>query len=196
MAAAGRRAGESVSVTLWRERMSTMKFALVGCGAIARKHAHALHQGVEGAAIGAFVDLDINRAREFSAKYGAPAFASVKEMIAAMDGKIDVISVLTPSGAHCPNVLDFVQYGRPIVVEKPMALRLDDADHMIEACDAHGVKLFVVHQNRYNLPIVKAREALVQGRFGRLVLGTVRLRWMRDQKYYDSERWRGTWAHD
>ena len=67
---------------------------------------------------------------------------------------------------------------------------------MIEACDAHGVKLFVVHQNRYNLPIVKAREALEQGRFGRLVLGTIRLRWMRDQAYYDSESWRGTWAHD
>ncbi len=67
---------------------------------------------------------------------------------------------------------------------------------MIEACDAHGVKLFVVHQNRYNPPIVKAREALEQGRFGRLVLGTVRLRWTRDQAYYDSESWRGTWAHD
>jgi predicted dehydrogenase len=67
---------------------------------------------------------------------------------------------------------------------------------MIEACEAHGVKLFVVHQNRYNLPIAKAREALEQGRFGRLVLGAVRLRWTRDQAYYDSESWRGTWAHD
>ena len=104
--------------------------------------------------------------------------------------------MLTPSGAHCANVLDLVQYGRPLVVEKPLALRLEDADRMIEACDAHGVKLFVVHQNRYNPPIVKAREALEQGRFGRLVLGTVRLRWTRDQAYYDSESWRGTWAHD
>ena len=104
--------------------------------------------------------------------------------------------MLTPSGAHCANVLELVEYGRPIVVEKPMALRLEDADRMIEACDAHGVKLFVVHQNRYNPPIVKAREALEQGRFGRLVLGTVRLRWTRDQAYYDSESWRGTWAHD
>ena len=93
-------------------------------------------------------------------------------------------------------MLELVEYGRPLVVEKPLALRLEDADRMIEACDAHGVKLFVVHQNRYNLPIVKAREALEQGRFGRLVLGTVRLRWTRDQAYYDSESWRGTWAHD
>jgi predicted dehydrogenase len=58
------------------------------------------------------------------------------------------------------------------------------------------VKLFVVHQNRYNAPILQAREALQQGRFGRLVMGTIRLRWTRDQKYYDSDSWRGTWAHD
>jgi predicted dehydrogenase len=67
---------------------------------------------------------------------------------------------------------------------------------MIEACDLNGVKLFVVHQNRYNPPIVKAREALEHGRLGRLALGTVRLRWTRDQAYYDSESWRGTWRYD
>ena len=117
-------------------------------------------------------------------------------MLRALDDRIDVFSVLTPSGAHCPNVLELAEYGRPIVVEKPMALRLEDADRMIDACDAHAVKLFVVHQNRYNLPIIKAREALTQGRFGRLVLGTVRLRWTRDQAYYDSASWRGTWEHD
>ena len=116
--------------------------------------------------------------------------------MAKVGDEIDVFSVLTPSGAHCSNVLELAEYGRPIVVEKPLALRLEDADRMIEACDAHAVKLFVVHQNRYNLPIVKAREALEQGRFGRLVLGTVRLRWTRDQAYYDSAPWRGTWEHD
>jgi predicted dehydrogenase len=176
--------------------MSKLRFALIGCGNIAKKHAHVLHGGLEDAAIGAFVDLNVSRAREFGAKYGAPAFSSVAEMMKAVGDQIDVFSVLTPSGAHCPNVLDLVKYGRPLVVEKPLALRLDDADRMIEACDLHGVKLFVVHQNRYNLPIKKAREALAQGRFGRLVLGTVRLRWTRDQEYYDSEAWRGTWAHD
>jgi UDP-N-acetyl-2-amino-2-deoxyglucuronate dehydrogenase len=176
--------------------MSKMRFALVGCGKIARKHAHVIHHYVDEAAIGGFVDLDIARAREFSEKYGAPAFSSVGEMMRTIGEQIDVLSVLTPSGAHAANVLDLIKYGRPLVVEKPLALRLDDADRMIEACDAHRVKLFVVHQNRYNLPILKAREALQQGRFGRLVLGTVRLRWTRDQAYYDSEPWRGTWAHD
>jgi predicted dehydrogenase len=173
-----------------------MKFALVGCGNIARKHAHVLKEYLEDAEIGAFVDLDPVRAQKFSKEYGAPAFTSVAEMMREMKDQIDVFSVLTPSGAHCGNVLELAEYGRPIVVEKPMALRLDDADRMLEACSNHGVKLFVVHQNRYNLPIVKAREALQQGRFGRLVLGTVRLRWTRDQAYYDSESWRGTWKHD
>ena len=173
-----------------------VRFALVGCGNIARKHAHVLKEYLEEAEIGAVVDVDLSRARKFSEQYGVPGFQSVPEMMREMGERIDVFSVLTPSGFHCRNVLDLVEYGRPIVVEKPLALRLEDADRMIEACDAHGVKLFVVHQNRYNPPIVKAREALEQGRFGRLVLGTIRLRWTRDQAYYDSESWRGTWAHD
>jgi predicted dehydrogenase len=176
--------------------MSKVRFALVGCGNIAKKHAHALHNYIDEAEIGAFVDRDLARAKEFGAKYGAPAYTSIAELMAAEDERIDAFSVLTPSGAHCQNVLELAEYSRPIVVEKPMALRLDDADRMIEACDEHGAKLFVVHQNRYNLPIVKAREALQQGRFGKLVMGTVRLRWMRDQAYYDSESWRGTWAYD
>ena len=176
--------------------MSRLRFALIGCGNIARKHAHALQHHVEEAEIGAFVDRDLSRAREFSEKYGAPAFASAGEMMKTVGERIDVLSILTPSGSHCANALELVEYGRPMVVEKPMALRLEDADRMIEACDAQGVKLFVVHQNRYNPPIMKAREALEQGRFGKLVMGTVRLRWTRDQAYYDSESWRGTWAHD
>ena len=163
--------------------MSSLRFALVGCGNIARKHAHAIQNLLEDGSVGAFVDLNLNRAEEFSAKYGAPAFGSVKEMMEKIGDQIDVISVLTPSGAHYENVLDFVQYGRPLIVEKPLALKLDDADRMIEACDARGVKLFVVHQNRYNLPILKAREALDHGRLGRLAPGTVRLRWTRDQAY-------------
>jgi UDP-N-acetyl-2-amino-2-deoxyglucuronate dehydrogenase len=81
-------------------------------------------------------------------------------------------------------------------VEKPMALTLKDADRMIEACDRAGVKLFVVKQNRYNLPVQKLKTALDQGRFGKPVLGTVRVRWCRDQAYYDQDDWRGTWAMD
>jgi predicted dehydrogenase len=176
--------------------MSKLRFALVGCGTIATKHAHVLHECVEDAEIGAFVDIEPARAQQFAKQYDAAAFTSVAEMMHAIGDRIDVISVLTPSGTHCQNVLQFAQYGRPMVVEKPLALRLQDADEMLDVCEAHNVKLFVVHQNRYNAPVRKAREALEQGRFGRLVLGTVRLRWRRDQAYYDSAAWRGTWEHD
>ncbi len=110
--------------------------------------------------------------------------------------RIDLVSILTPSGVHAENVVELAKYGKPLIIEKPIALRLADADEIIKICDLHGAKIFVVHQNRFNLPIIKAREALEQGRFGKLVLGTIRLRWKRDQAYYDSADWRGTWAYD
>ena len=87
-------------------------------------------------------------------------------------------------------------YGKHILVEKPIALTLDDVDRMITACDRNAVKLFVVQQNRFNVPVLKLREALEAGRFGKLVMGTVRVRWCRTQEYYDQDKWRGTWARD
>jgi UDP-N-acetyl-2-amino-2-deoxyglucuronate dehydrogenase len=81
-------------------------------------------------------------------------------------------------------------------VEKPLALRLEDADAVIQACDEAGRKLFVVKQNRYNRPIQALRRAIDEGRLGKMVLGTVRVRWCREQAYYDSAPWRGTWAWD
>ena len=108
----------------------------------------------------------------------------------------DVVSILTDSGSHADVTVELAPYGRHIVVEKPMALTLQDADAMIRACDANGIRLFVVKQNRFNVPIVKTREALEQGRFGKIVMGTVRVRWCRDQAYYDQADWRGRWATD
>ena len=104
--------------------------------------------------------------------------------------------MLTASGSHAQHVVELAPYGADIVVEKPMALTLEDADKMIEVCDRHGVRLFVVKQNRFNVPVVQLRKALDAGRFGKLVLGTVRVRWCRPQSYYDQDSWRGTWAHD
>jgi predicted dehydrogenase len=109
---------------------------------------------------------------------------------------IDIAVVLTPSGHHAQNVIQLAKYGKHIMVEKPMALTLDDADAMIAACDAHNCKLFVIKQNRFNLPVIKLREALDEGRFGKLVMGTVRVRWARHQAYYDQDSWRGTWQMD
>jgi UDP-N-acetyl-2-amino-2-deoxyglucuronate dehydrogenase len=112
------------------------------------------------------------------------------------DAEVDAVVVLTESGNHARHVVELSRYGKHIVVEKPMALTLDDADAMISACDSAGVRLFVVKQNRFNVPVVKLREAVEQGRFGKLILGTVRVRWCRTQEYYNQAAWRGTWAMD
>jgi predicted dehydrogenase len=172
-----------------------INFALLGCGRIAKRHAELLGTGqIAGARLAAVCDIDPGRANAFASQYGVPGFTSMTDMLKAPG--IDVVSVLTPSGRHAEHAVCVARSGRHIVVEKPMALRLEDADVMIAEADRMGVRLFVVKQNRFNVPVLKAREALESGRFGQLVLGTVRVRWCRDQAYYDQDAWRGTWAQD
>ncbi len=172
-----------------------LNFAIVGCGRIAKRHAELLSTGqIPNSRLAAVCDTIEERAKSYGKKYGVPDFT---DMDAMMSGeKIDVVSVLTPSGMHAEHVINLSKYGKHIVVEKPMALTLDDADSMIHACDVNKIKLFVIKQNRFNVPVLKMREALVEGRFGKLVLGTVRVRWCRPQSYYDQDSWRGTWAYD
>ena len=172
-----------------------LKFALVGCGRIAKRHSELLGLGqIKGAKLVAVCDVDVRKASAIGSQFSIPSFTDMHEMMAAAE--IDVVVVLTESGNHAKHVIALAQYGKHIVVEKPMALTLEDADAMIAACDAAGVKLFVVKQNRFNVPVRKLREALQAGRFGKLVLGTVRVRWCRHQAYYDQDPWRGTWALD
>lgn len=172
-----------------------INFALLGCGRIAKRHAELLGTDqIKGARLSAVCDIQKERALEFAGQYNVPAFQSIDEMLSTSD--VDVVSVLTPSGMHAKHAIAVANARRHVVVEKPMALTLSDSDAMIESCHRNGVRLFVVKQNRFNIPVVKAREALDMGRFGQLVLGTVRVRWCRDQSYYDHDSWRGTWAQD
>jgi UDP-N-acetyl-2-amino-2-deoxyglucuronate dehydrogenase len=172
-----------------------LKVALVGCGRISDRHSQLLGEGqIAGAKLHAVCDIDPVKAAQKAAKFGVSAYSDMHEMMA--NERPDVVTVLTESGNHANNVIELARYGAHIVVEKPMALKLSDADQMISACDAAGIKLFVVKQNRFNLPVVKLREAVTKGRFGKPVMGTVRLRWCRPQAYYDQASWRGTWALD
>lgn len=171
------------------------RFGLIGCGHIARRHADILSSGaVEGAVLGAVCDIVPERARVLGETYGVPYFNDLAQLFAR--GDVDVACVLTPSGLHHDHCLAAAAAGKHVVVEKPMALRIDDADAMIRACIDAGVRLFVVKQLRFHAPVVMARQALEANRFGRLVLGSVRVWWRRDQAYYDSAEWRGTWALD
>jgi UDP-N-acetyl-2-amino-2-deoxyglucuronate dehydrogenase len=172
-----------------------IRFGLLGCGRIAKRHSQLLGgDHIEGASLVAVSDPVRARADAIAAKFGVPALYDIDDFLARKD--IDAVAVLTPSGMHAAHVIACAKAGKHVVVEKPMALRLQDADDMIRACDQAGVKMFIVKQNRFNVPVVKAREALDAGRFGRLILGTVRVRWCRDQAYYDQDDWRGTWAYD
>lgn len=172
-----------------------LKFALVGCGRIAKRHSELLGESqIGGACLVAVCDVVFEKAQAIADKYDIGAYANMHEMMATES--VDVVVVLTESGLHAQHVVELAPYGAHVIVEKPMALTLSDADMMIEACDKAGVKLFVIKQNRFNVPVVQLRKALEDGRFGRLIMGTIRVRWCRPQAYYDQDAWRGTWAMD
>jgi len=167
--------------------------ALVGCGRISRRHVQVLTQIPELRLV-AVCDLVEARARETAEPLGIPHYTDALEMVKRE--KPDVVSILTDSGSH-PDVGRLLAPHVPVVVvEKPMALTLEDADRLIETCETHGTRLFVVKQNRFNPAIQQLRRAVDQGRFGKMVLGTVRIRWSRGQDYYDQAAWRGTWKLD
>lgn len=170
-----------------------VRFALVGCGLIAKKHLVSLER-IDGAELVAVADVDKDAARRLGEANDVPWYTSPRQM--AQEVECDAFSILTPSGLHANSLFDLMEFGRHFVVEKPLALRIQDADRIIEMATKAGVQVYVVKQNRYNRPIQALRDALDRGRFGKLVLGTVRLRWTRRQDYYDAKTWRGTWAHD
>ena len=172
-----------------------LNFALVGCGRIAKRHSDLLgNDQITNSSLVAVCDIDENKSKKLGLSFNIPYYINMHEMMQNED--IDVVVVLTESGNHASNVVELANYGKHVVVEKPMALRLSDADAMIRACDSAGIKLFVVKQNRFNVPVLKLKEAIDKARFGKIFLGTIRVRWCRDQSYYDQDEWRGTWALD
>jgi len=172
-----------------------LKFALVGCGRIAKRHSELLGLNqIENASLVAVCDINGEKAKKIGEQFNVPYYTDMDEMM--QKESIDVVSVLTESGNHAKHVINLAKYGKHIIVEKPMALTIDDADDMIMACEKNECKLFVIKQNRFNVPVVKLREALDDGRFGKLFMGTVRVRWCRPQEYYEQAPWRGTWAMD
>ncbi|WP_306591071.1 Gfo/Idh/MocA family protein [Geothrix sp. 21YS21S-4] len=167
--------------------------ALVGCGRISLRHVQVLTQ-MSNLRLVAVCDLLEERARTTAGPLSIPYYTDALEMVKRE--KPDVVSILTDSGSH-PDVGCLLAPHVPVlVVEKPMALTLEDADRLIESCETHGTRLFVVKQNRFNPAIQQLRRAVDQGRFGKMVLGTVRIRWSRGQDYYDQAAWRGTWKLD
>ncbi|HEY8609606.1 MAG TPA: Gfo/Idh/MocA family oxidoreductase [Noviherbaspirillum sp.] len=171
-----------------------VRFALAGCGRISRNHFSALSQHAGSCELVGVCDVDA-RALETAAELtGARAYKSLGHMLEGSDA--DAVILTTPSGLHSAQAIAVAQSGRHVVTEKPMATRWEDGKRMVAACDAAGVRLFVVKQNRRNATLQHLKKAIEAGRFGRIHMVTLNVFWQRPQEYYDSARWRGTWEYD
>ena len=170
-----------------------VRLALVGCGRISRNHFDAIAKVPELELV-AVADIDVSRAEREGAVHGVPAFASLEAMLDAVPS--DLVSICTPSGLHPQHGILAAERGRHVLTEKPMAISLAGADDLVKACDAAGVHLFVVKQNRLNPAIQLLKRAVDKERFGRVYMANTTVRWARPQEYYDQESWRGTWEFD
>jgi len=167
-------------------------FGLIGCGRVAPRHAQSI-QELPGARLVAVADVVKSRAERFARDSGVRAYTDYRYLLDRKD--IDVINICTPSGMHARMGIEAVQAGKHVIVEKPMALSLEDADHLIAAAQSARVKLCVVLQNRYNPPMQDLHRVAMGGFLGRLLLGSATVRWYRPQEYYE-DGWHGTWAMD
>ncbi len=171
-----------------------IRFALVGCGRIARNHIQALQRHAERAELVAVCDTQPQALQEAVALTGAAGFASLEGLLAGC--AVDVVVLATPSGLHAQQAIRVARAGIHVLSEKPMATKFEDGQAMVRACRDAGVKLFVVKQNRLNATVQRLKKAIDQGRFGRIYMSTVNVFWTRPQSYYDAAPWRGRWDLD
>ncbi|HWQ56114.1 MAG TPA: Gfo/Idh/MocA family oxidoreductase [Bryobacteraceae bacterium] len=168
-----------------------LRTAIIGCGKVGQIHAEALRSLAESEFV-ATCDARPERARAFAERYGARPFADVEIML--RESRPDAVVVCTPHPLHREATVAAARAGVHVLVEKPMAATLADCDAMIAAAREGGVKLGVVSQRRLYEPVRRMKDAIDAGKIGRPVLGTVIMLSWRDEQYYRSDPWRGTWA--
>lgn len=173
-----------------------MKYALIGCGRISPNHIEAAKNN--GLTFAALCDILEERMNDKMIKFDLPAsvrkYTDYHEMLKVE--KPDLVGICTESGKHAAIALDCIKAGCNLVIEKPIALSIADADAIIAAAKEQGVKVSACHQNRFNKSIRKIREAYEKKRFGRMFYGTAHIRWNRGWEYYSRAKWRGTWEQD
>lgn len=175
-----------------------MKYALIGCGRIAANHVKAaLNNDMEFVAA---CDIDLGKIDALFRKtdYDGGAtkrYADYLQMIEE-NPDIELASIATESGEHARIALDCIEAGINVVIEKPIAMSIEDADEIVRRAEEKGVVASACHQNRFNVAVRHARDAVEGGRFGRMSHGSVHVRWNRNRGYYDQAPWRGTWAQD
>lgn len=171
-----------------------IRFALVGCGRIAANHFGAIKQHAARCDLVAVCDIDQHALAQAAESTGARPYSSLSAMLQGCDA--DAVIVATPSGLHPEQSVQIAHAGRHVITEKPMATRWEDGKRMVSACDAAGVRMFVVKQNRRNATLQLLKRAVEKKRFGRIYMVNLNVFWTRPAEYYTSARWRGTWEFD
>lgn len=168
-------------------------FGIIGCGMISNWHADAILK-IEGTNIIGASDVNEESRQNFAKKYNVPAFGSMEELLKRPD--IDIVCICTPSGLHAPIAIKAANAGKHVIIEKPMALNLTEADEIIAACGKNGVKMAVISQLRFTSAVEKLKEMVEEGKLGKLIIGDIYMKFYRSQEYYDKGAWRGTWKMD
>ena len=176
-----------------------MKYALIGCGRIAVNHIKAaLNNKFD---IVAVCDVLPEKMELLLEKYELQNDPSIARYIDYKEilnkhPEVDLIAIATESGEHAKIALDCIDAKKNVVIEKPIAMSMSDANEIVNRAKEKGVKVSACHQNRFNVAVQKTRAALEAGRFGEMSHGSIHVRWNRDRNYYEQASWRGTWAQD
>jgi predicted dehydrogenase len=170
--------------------MEKLRTAVIGCGKVAHIHAEALASIPESDFV-AVCGRDPEKARAFGGQYRVEAFTSVEEMVGS---GVEAVVVATPHPAHAAVTVPALRRGAHAIVEKPLAASLADCDAMIAAARESGRQLATISQRRLYEPVLRVRQAVDDGRIGRPVLGTATMLGWRDEAYYRSDPWRGSWS--
>ena len=174
-----------------------MKYALIGCSRISANHIKAAQDN--NLEIAAVSDIYPEKMSEIIERHNLnkeniKQYTDYKIMLEEV--KPDIVSIATGSGVHAKIALDCIENGVNVIIEKPMAMNIKDADAIISASKRKNVKVAVCHQNRFNPAVQKLRQAIEDGKFGKLSHGSVHVRWNRNKDYYSQASWRGTWSQD
>ena len=168
---------------------NTLRFGVVGCGHIGKRHLAVIHAEPHAHLV-AFCDTDPEKIVRLTDQYpSARGYDNYEQMLEEAD--IDIVSICTPHGWHASMSIAAARAQKHILVEKPMALSSRESREMIEAAQQHGVKLYVVKQNRYNVPIRLTKKALDEHRLGKIFMVQCNVMWNRHQAYYEQSSWRG-----
>lgn len=170
-----------------------VSIGIIGCGAVARFHVESV-LAADNAVLAGVADVRQESAVALAAEYGTRSYASVEQMLG--DPSVDAVSICTPSGFHASCALAALEAGKHILVEKPLAVTVEDCDRIIACAKEKGLTAGVISQFRFNASVRHLREMVKEGRLGKIITGELLMKYYRSQAYYDSSSWRGTWALD